>query len=135
MTASNRKPAAYRVTDPALFNQTWAEAFNSGDVDNVLALYQSDAILAVGDHVASGHGEIRELLSGMLAAPGKIAGRNNFFHVLDDVALLRADWKLYGDDGSVMEQGSTAEIIRRQPDGTWLYAVDHASGASMPAVL
>lgn len=123
------------VTDPARFNETWAAAFNSGDVENMLDLYEDGAVLAVGTDVARGKAAISAVLSGLLQAPGKIDGKNNFCLVQGDLALLRADWKLSAADGTEMMRGATSEIIRRRPDGTWVYVIDHASGASLPAVI
>ena len=123
------------VTDPAQFNTAWAQAFNSGDVANMLDLYEDDAVLAVGTDVVRGKAAIAAVLSGMLQAPGKIEGKTNFCLVQGDLALLRADWKLSAPDGTEMMRGATAEIIRRGADGTWLYVIDHASGASLPAVV
>ncbi len=35
------------------------------------------------------------------------------------------------DDGNPVElHGSTAEVARRQPDGTWKYVFDHPFGAA-----
>ncbi len=30
--------------------------------------------------------------------------------------------------------GSAIEVARRQPDGRWLFIIDHAAGASVPSV-
>ena len=133
MQADTRKKIT--VTDPATFNETWAAAFNSTDVENMLDLYEDDAVLAVGTDVVRGKAAISAVLSGLLQAPGKIVGKNNFCLVQGDLALLRADWKLSAADGTEMMRGATAEIIRRRADGTWLYVIDHASGASLPSVV
>ena len=34
-------------------------------------------------------------------------------------------------DGNPVDlRGSTAEVVRRQPDGTWKYAIDHPFGGN-----
>jgi ketosteroid isomerase-like protein len=49
-----------------------------------------------------------------------------------DLAYLSNRWSLSGGtmpDGSPAELGAvTAEVARRQPDGTWLYVIDNAWG-------
>ena len=48
------------------------------------------------------------------------------------VALLRGRWRLSGTgpDGQPVElAGSNVEVARRQPDGRWLYVIDHPFGA------
>lgn len=120
------------VHDPAQFNETWARAFNSGVLENILSLYEDHSIFAVGDTVVTGLESIGTELKKFLAAPGSIEGVNNFHLVLGDIALLRADWLLRDDSGNVLMSGSSAELIRKQADGSWKYAVDHASGSSAP---
>ncbi|MGH8887349.1 MAG: YybH family protein [Egibacteraceae bacterium] len=50
-----------------------------------------------------------------------------------DVALVRSDWTLHGaaPDGCPVEmRGSAGDVVRRQPDGTWLLAIDNPWGAA-----
>ncbi len=44
-----------------------------------------------------------------------------------DLALLRNDYTV--DFGGQPVSGSTTEVVRRQPDGTWLYVIDNPFGA------
>ncbi|PKR88711.1 hypothetical protein CXZ10_13245 [Pleomorphomonas diazotrophica] len=125
----------YIVRQPQNFNAVWMEAFNSGKVANLLDLYEEDALLADQGKVARGKLEIEKLLTELLAIPGSMKGGNNFCLQHDRIALLRADWQLVAPDGLVIASGSTAEIIRQQPDGRWLYVIDHAAGASLPSLL
>ena len=123
------------VREPQVFNAVWADAFNSREVANLIGLYEDDAILADGRGVARGKSGIEAGLNTLLAVPGTITGRNNYCLQVGDLALLRADWRLTAPDGTKVVSGSTAEIIRRQPDGRWLYVIDHAAGASLPSVI
>lgn len=59
---------------------------------------------------------------------------NNFCIEYDDIALLRADHAIVDASGATLFSGSSAEVVRRQPDGTWLYIIDHAMGATLPRV-
>jgi ketosteroid isomerase-like protein len=47
-----------------------------------------------------------------------------------DLALTHTHWRVAVPDGEPME-GMTAEIVRRQPDGTWKYAVDNPWGTAV----
>ena len=124
------------VLEPAQMNETFARAFNSRSIDNLLALYEPDAVLRVdgSERSLTGHVAIAEELRLLLRAPGKMSSQTNFCVVHDDLALLRADWRLVADDGSLVAGGSSAEVVRRQPDGTWRYVIDHAAGAGLPRV-
>jgi ketosteroid isomerase-like protein len=103
----------FKVEMPEAFNETWARAFNSRDMDNLLALYEDDAVLADPTRTVRGKKEIAELLRGLMSIPGTLSGRNNFCLRHGDLALLRADWILSGPDGNPIMSGSSAEIIRR----------------------
>jgi uncharacterized protein (TIGR02246 family) len=107
----------------------WSDLFNRGDLDGLAALYEPDARL-VGEpgRVAVGRAQIREALNGWSVVRGQVAITPA--RVLlgpDVVALASNSWSLTGTnpDGSpVSMSGTSAEIVRRQPDGTWLIAVD-----------
>jgi ketosteroid isomerase-like protein len=104
-------------------------------VENLLALYEPEAVLRVdaSQNNLTGLAAIASELQHMLQAPGTMTSRNNFCIIHGDLAL-RADWDLVADDGSVVASGSSAEIVRRQTDGTWRYVIDHAAGAGLPRV-
>lgn len=118
------------VLNPAEMNAAFGAAVNSGDVENLVALYEPDALLAPEPGKrARGHAEIRGALAHLLALGGTMESRNNYCMEVGDLALLQGEWTLTGEgpDGAPFEVTSrTAEIVRRQPDGSWLYIVDHA---------
>ena len=80
---------------------------------------------------ASGLDEIRAALDELLALGGTMVSRNLWCMQVGELALLQGEWHLTGTapDGSPLELSSrTAEVVRRQPDGSWLYVIDHAFG-------
>jgi len=125
----------FKVYTPSEMNETFARAFNSRTLENLVSLYEPDAILLVdgSGERAAGLEAIGRELAKLLQAPGTMVSKNIFCVVLGDMALLRADFVLR-DGATVVASGSTAEVIRRQADGSWLYAIDHAAGASLPSV-
>jgi len=85
------------------------------DVDGVAALYEPDAVLAsAGGDLVTGAKAIRRMYEALLADPPQFAG---------DVrpALRRGDLAL---TSTRFRGGATAEIARRQSDGTWLWVAD-----------
>jgi uncharacterized protein (TIGR02246 family) len=119
-----------KVWEPQEMNGAFAAAVRSGDVEQVLALYEPDALLAPQPGLrARGLEQIRAALDALIAIGGTIESRNNYCMEVGDLALLQGEWQLRtkAPDGSPLVLGSrTAEIVRRQPDGSWLYVVDHA---------
>jgi ketosteroid isomerase-like protein len=90
---------------------------HAGDVAGMVALYEPDALLDPGDgRLIRGTVELAVFFADAIARGQVYAvGRQNPPLVSGDVALTSTTMP----DGSV-----TAEIARRQPDGTWRWVVD-----------
>ena len=116
------------ATQPEEMPATFEQAFNTGDISQILELYESDAVLVPEPgQVVHGTSAIREALSGFLALKLPIHLECKRVLVMDDVALVSSSWKLggTGPDGSAVDLGgNTTEVIRRQVDGTWRYVID-----------
>lgn len=92
----------------------------AGDVDGMACLYESQAVLECGDgQLALGREAIRAFYGGLVAKGRKFdLGDQRPAIISGDIALTSTRLP----DGSV-----TAEIARRQDDGTWLLVIDHPS--------
>lgn len=125
-----------QVLDPKSMNMTFAAGFNRRSLADLLSLYEADAQFKgqVEGPVHQGLTAIQDQLQDLLRIPGTMQAVNNFCIQQGDLAILRADWRITADDGNVIASGSSAELVRRQPDGHWLYVMDHAVGATMPRV-
>jgi ketosteroid isomerase-like protein len=105
------------ATEPNDLSRYFIERANAGDVDGLVALYEPDAVLAFPPgNLATGHAEIRKVYEQFVAAaPVLTPGRPHPALVSGDLALTV----------STLDTGEhTVEIARRQPDGSWLWAVD-----------
>lgn len=91
-----------------------------GDVDGMTALFEPHAVLDSGEgRLALGREAIRALFADITATGRKFASGNQSPAVISgDLALTSTRLP----DGSV-----TAEIARRQGDGTWLWVIDRFS--------
>ena len=104
---------------------------NKQDIDGLMALYAEDAsMVRVDGSIATGLSAIREEWSGLLAMNGQITLRSRYAIAAGELAVLSNQWtfKVGGEQISSV----TAEVARRQPDGGWLYVVDHPYGGSEP---
>jgi len=122
-----------KVYKPEDMNSAFAEAFNSGNIGDLLALYEPNAVLVPRPgQIVEGLEAIRVALQELLALKGYMRSENQYALVNGDIALLRAKVHLIGKgpDGSQIEiNNNTAEVVRRQRDGSWLYILDHPYGA------
>lgn len=123
------------ITDPTKAHVEFATAFNARDLDALCDMYEPAALMPSepGMKPACGIEAIRETLKGYLGMKPIMQIESKFVHQNGELALLRAHWKVKGagPDGSNVEMSAeSVELIRRQPDGTWRYVIDHPFGAS-----
>lgn len=119
-----------RVTEPQDMNTAFEEAYNSGEIERLMELYEPDAVMAPSPGKrAVGRAAIREVLRKLLAIDGRMTCRNLYCMRVDRIALLQGEWRLSGTrpDGKTVDLSSrTAEVVRQQDDGSWRYIIDHA---------
>ena len=75
-----------------------------------------------------GHLAIGGALAEMLALEPVMETHVREVHQADDVALVIVDWSLRGtapDGSAVTQSGHSADVLRRQRDGTWRVLIDH----------
>jgi uncharacterized protein (TIGR02246 family) len=119
------------VDRPELVNAAFAEGYNARDVDALLELYEPTATVVNRDgSLAIGSDQVREHLAALVAVGGRMTSTNRYAVVHEDLALVGAEWEIDLGDGSAPVRGRTSEVLRRQPDGRWRYAIDHPSAAS-----
>jgi uncharacterized protein (TIGR02246 family) len=100
------------------------ECMNAGDVNGLVELYEPTALLLGPEgEVAAGLEAIRAAWTASVALGGQTKLVTRFVVVADDVALLSNDWTMEGDGWSAT--ATTAEVARRQADGTWRYVIDN----------
>ena len=111
------------------------QAINKGDLESAVAAYEKGAALVPEPgKVVVGTPAIREALSGFIALKSKLKAETYKVIQSDDLALYSSRWTLQGTapDGSPVQMaGSDSVILRRQPSGDWLIAVDNPWGAAI----
>ena len=110
---ANRLPAR----DPQDLERFLIDRQHDGDVDGMVALFEPRAEVDCGEgRFLHGHQQIRAYFIEVVASGRKFArGEQQPALICGDLALTSTRLP----DGSV-----TAEVARRQSDGTWLWAID-----------
>ena len=120
------------ATTPEQIHQLFESAFNAADIDGLMELYESNAaLIAQPGSVDHGSEQVRAALQGFLALKGRITLNTKLVFTVGDLAYLSNTWSLNGtgpDGNSVVLGATTAEVARRQADGTWRYVIDNALG-------
>ena len=105
------------------------EAFNRGDVDALVALYEADACMVQDDgNVARGLDAIRATWEGFLSVGGTITMTTRYCVETGDIALLSNAWQFSAE--SMSFDSASAEIARRGSDGQWCCLVDNPTGGA-----
>jgi ketosteroid isomerase-like protein len=112
------------------------EAITSGDMDAALSLYEPDATFAMpigfGEGSVTGLDGLREALSGFLAMSPQLKVNAEKTLLSGETALVIGNWTLKGRDAEgndIDASGRYADVVRRQPDGSWLFVIDNPNGS------
>lgn len=103
---------------------------NAGDLDAIVALYEGAAVFADYDGVARGPDAIRAAHKAFLDDGLELTLRDSVVFEADDIALVHWSWAVARRDGSTSD-GVSAEVLRRQSDGTWKFIIDNSDGAAL----
>ena len=114
------------VSTPAAINAAFADGYNARDVEALADLYEHDAVVTNPDgSIAAGIEAIRVHLGHLVELGGVMTSENRYAIPNGDLALVGAEWQITFDDGRAPVAGHSAEVVRRQPDGSWRYVLDH----------
>jgi uncharacterized protein (TIGR02246 family) len=116
------------MSTPEALMRTYTDRVHAGDLDALVGLYEPSAVFEPRPGVVvEGREAIRQALGELLALkPAMVADTVEVLQA-DDVALVVNEWTMTGTaaDGTEIRQGGrSADVVRRQPDGTWLVLVD-----------
>jgi ketosteroid isomerase-like protein len=119
-------------TRPEELHPALSTAFNAGDLESILALYDPKAVFVIKpDRVTNGPEELRAALGRLIELRGHLAIHPDAFIRSDDLVLVLGKYTLTGRrrDGTPLEiESRFADVLRQQPDGRWLLAIDNAFG-------
>jgi uncharacterized protein (TIGR02246 family) len=118
--------------NPKELDVLFEKALNAGDLEGLLALYEPNAAFtSQPGQVAKGTAAIREAIAGFLSLKPSMALETKVLAETAGIALLTSRWRLTGTrpDGAAVElTGTSAEVVRQQPDGSWRFVVDTPYG-------
>lgn len=115
-------------TKAAEVHSLLADAYNTGDLATVLAIYDVNGIIvAEPSSPVSGKEKFEAAVKAILSIKGKMEIKTVYCLQTGDVAVGRSEWSIKdGDETKVSAKG--VEVMKRQPDGTWKVVIDHAFG-------
>lgn len=113
------------------------QALNVGNIEAALALYEEDAAFVTGDgELARGREGLRAVFEGMVNAKIITKGTPVRTMVVKDLALVFVQYTgtVPMSDGTEMHlSGLSTDVLRQQPDETWLSVIDNPFGTALVA--
>ena len=123
--STNQMPAHH----PAEIHSLFLDAFNAGDVEALIALYEPNAVLLVDGKAVTGHQNIRKALQISLARRGRMTlETRSVVESQEGLAVLHGDWVIEPPtktETGIATRGLSTEVVRKQHDGTWLFVIDN----------
>ena len=105
---------------------------NSGDLESLVQLYENEAAFATQPgSLAHGVPGVREALAGFISMNGTLDLEVTRVLEVGDLALVIGVWSFDGtgpDGEPVRLEARNADVLRRQPDGTWRFVIDNPWG-------
>ena len=124
-----------RADTPEDCDRLFVACVTAGDLDGLVSLYEPGSFVKRDGDVVMGREAIRSALQRLTQVATEIEIHVVKVVALEAIAVLYNDWttRATSDDGRVLEaNGRAIEIVRRQPDGRWLFAIDDPFGRSRP---
>ena len=129
---TNRTAGDMSTRTPHEVLGTIVEGINSGNLDMLMPLYEPNAAFATQPGILS-HGlrGVGEALGGFIAMKGKLDLRVTRVLEVNDLALVTTVWSFTGtgpDGKPVKLAAKSADVLRRQADGSWRFVIDNPWG-------
>lgn len=108
---------------------TLAAAFNTGDVNTVMNMYDVTGIIVPDpEKPVSGKEKFEEAIKAILSIKGTMEIKTVYCLQTGNIAVGRSEWSITeGNEVKISAKG--IEVMKEQTDGTWKIIVDHAFGA------
>ena len=101
-----------------------------GDLEGITSLFHPDSKIFFPPDAPPSIGVpgAREAFAGFLKIRPQIKSEVFSEVIVDDIALLRANWSVIAPDGTVMAEGQSTEVAKKLDNGGWGYLIDCPNG-------
>ena len=107
-----------RATKPEDLTRLFVERANAGDAERLAALYEPEAVVAFPP------GQMTVGRAGICALYEKMLAAKPLFKLEKPLPTLHSGELALTATPALDEAGARAQVVRRQPDGTWLRVLD-----------
>ncbi|WP_433041224.1 YybH family protein [Dactylosporangium sp. CS-033363] len=110
------------------------ERFNSGQVSEMMSLYEGAVLVEDDGHTITDSGEVAAALERDIKLGLPLEAKARHVNVNGDIAQIVVDWAIDGkgpDGRHVHVAGTAADVARRGSDGRWRYLIDNRLGTAV----
>jgi uncharacterized protein (TIGR02246 family) len=108
------------------------EGINTGNLDDLMTLYEADACFATQPgQLAKSPESVRQSLRSFIDLKGKLDLKVKRVLQASDLALVTTEWSFSGtgpDNKPVNMASKSADVLRQQADRTWRFVIDNPWG-------
>jgi uncharacterized protein (TIGR02246 family) len=121
-----------KATTPEEVLNSIVEGINTGNLESLMTLYETDACFATQPgQLAKNRESISQSLCGFIDLKGKLDLKIKRVLQASDLALVTTEWSFNGtgpDGNPVNISAKSADVLREQADGTWRFVIDNPWG-------
>ena len=121
-----------KKTTPEEVLNSIVEGINTGNIDSLMTLYETDACFATQPgQLAKSPESVRQCLLNFINLKGNLDLKVKRVLQASDLALVTTEWSFSGTghDGNPVNMASkSADVLRQQDDGTWKFVIDNPWG-------
>jgi uncharacterized protein (TIGR02246 family) len=108
------------------------DGINTGNLEALMTLYEPEAAFATQPgNLNRGSQGVRQALAGFIAMKGALDLKVTRVLEASDLALVTTVWSFSGtgpDGAPVKLAAKSADVLRRQADGSWRFVIDNPWG-------
>ena len=114
---------------PTELHELFFSYYLDKNLEGIMTLFHENSTFVINDegNIATGKKEIAEEIQLYLAFDGEIEHISKSIYVNENLALVKAKWKITGDKDLDTIEGEAVEIMIYE-DGGWLYFIDNPNG-------
>lgn len=121
------------ITSPDQAHSLFVKAMNEKNLEQLCAIYTDDAVMVLrsGDLEVQGKRTIRRVFTKMIEALDSLKLDIVYQVRSEDTVLFRSRYRsvFHTSDGEKQDVVSSGiDVLERQPDGTWLFTINHHNG-------
>ncbi|KAB7615314.1 hypothetical protein F9L33_00665 [Amylibacter sp. SFDW26] len=116
--------------EPHQIMECVAEYLKVGDMEGVISMFHPECKICFprDEPAKEGHRGAREVFVDFVPMRPILTGKVTNEMINGDIAVIQADWRFEDNDGNLIAEGQSTEVVRKLENGGWGYYIDCPNG-------